>query len=161
MILDHGRELLRGLGEQAAAELGVGQAEPKLRQEVVSRKKAFDPMFLVARVVNDERCGRPLRVESRAQVLELLRLLLRMDAYRYEVCRDEIRNSGVGVNLGIQPSTPCSKWSGAEVEQDVHVSTPCLLQRLVQIVKPRNRCACVGHESLRDKENLSCKPRAR
>ena len=155
--VDDGRELLPGLSEETPAEFRVSQAEPELRQKVVSRQEAFDPVFLVARVVEDQGRRRPPRVEPPAQFLELLRLFLHVNAHGHEVRRDEFSDAGLGVHLGIQPSTPGSKRGGAEVEQHVHVSTAGLGQRLVQIVKPRDWCGRVGHECLPEKADDSAR----
>src|SRR5688572_21409523 len=109
------------------------EAESELSQKIVSRKKAFDSMLLVARVVEDERRRRPLRAEARSKLLELLGLVLHVHAYRHEMRADNLGDPGIGVHLGIQPSTPCSKRCAAEVEQHVHVATSCLLERHAQV----------------------------
>src|SRR5215216_4229157 len=74
MILDDGRELLFGLGEQTSTELRMGEAQLQLSEKVVSREEPFDSVLLRARVIDDQRGWRPLRVEALTQLLELIRL---------------------------------------------------------------------------------------
>jgi hypothetical protein len=115
----------------------VGQAEPQLRQEVGSGQIPFEAVPLgTVRIENEDR-RRPLGVET----LEHLRLLLGVGTVRDEVFRDERRDLGIGVDLGIQPSACPSHRGGAEVEKHRPAGLGRFAKRCVDVSLP-----CDFHE---------------
>ena len=132
--LADGAEGLFGRAEVLTLELNLPQSQFQLRQKIVSGKEALDPMPLDAVGVEDDLRGRPLRVESIEDRLLLLDVRMEGDEPR----RDALRDLGVRVDLGFQPSATRSHGGGAEVEEDRLARGPRLLQRRVDILQPRN-----------------------
>jgi hypothetical protein len=127
-------EGLFGRAEVLALELNLPQPQLQLRQEIICGKEALDPMPLDAVGVEDDLRGRPLRVESIEDRLLILDVRVEGDELR----RDALRDLGVRVDLGFQPSATRSHGGGTEVEEDRLARGPRLLQRRVDVLQPRN-----------------------
>lgn len=120
------------LGPVAARLGGVGQPELQLGQEVGRRQVALDavPLGPVRRQDQDRRG--PLGAEA----LEDLRLLLDVGAGGDEVAADELRDLGMGIDLGLQPSASPSEGRRGEVEEQGPAGLPRLAQCRVDVSLP-------------------------
>ena len=88
-------------------------------------------------------CARPLRVEARSELLELLTVLAHVRAHRREVLLNEINDARIRIHLGIQPSTAASHRGGTEVDEQV-LPAAALLRR-VKVPFPGDFLVCDGH----------------
>ena len=91
----------------------MAETEVQLSEEIIGGKEAFDLVALPAVRIEDQDRRRPLRTET----LECRLVRLDVEARGDEVTPDERRNLGIGIDLGIQPSTSGSHRCGAEVEE--------------------------------------------
>ena len=114
----------------ATTEVGLGQSQMQLSQEIVGGQKTDHAMPLRAVRFCQNQCRCPLRLEA-AKILGSL-----LDVYLHgnEVLDDGLRNLFLRIYLGVQPSASASHRRRAEVEQ--HHLSRCvgLLQSLIRIL---------------------------
>jgi hypothetical protein len=110
----------------------MGQTEPQLRQEVGRGQISLQAMSLgpVGIENQDRRC--PLDAEA----VEDIVLLLDVSAVGNEVLRDEGRDLGIGVDLGLQPSASPSHRRGGEVGKQRPAGLLRLAKRCVDVSLP-------------------------
>jgi hypothetical protein len=122
----------------AAGEGGLPQPENELREVFVDGQKPFESMPLRTIAIDDQRGGCPVRAEPRAEVRVVGGLLANVDPDGHEVLGHELRDLGVRVHLGIQPSAAASSRGRAEVEQEVPALTASAFEPRVEVVQPQN-----------------------
>ncbi len=137
--------LWRRIEQRAEAALGfvkvllcerdVGQRELELSQEIRNRQEAFELMPLHARGIERHDGGGPLGAET----LEIIRTFFDVDLYRNEVFGDEGDDTGIGIDLGIQPSASTSHRRGREIKQHRLIAITGFSQRSIRIFVPQDR----------------------
>jgi hypothetical protein len=145
MLLNDVVETLLGLGKPALGERRVSKAQDQLREKIFGRKEALNAVTFLAVGIEDENCRRPVRAETVAELFEGIALFSSVHADWDEVLFDEFRDAGVGIHLGIQPSTTASHRRSAEVQQHVTLLHPRMLQRALEIVFPCDRSTLDRH----------------
>jgi hypothetical protein len=83
-----------------------------LRQKLILRQVAFDPMLFGARRIQDQDRRGPDRIEP----IEPRRMFFDVRLDREKIRVDKARNPFIRVRLGFQPSTSASRRSRAEIE---------------------------------------------
>lgn len=114
------------------------QAELQLSQKVILRQKTFEAMTFFAFRLEQEQGWRPQNVKTAKSTL----LFFDVDFYRNKIFRDELFDTFIRINLGVQPSAAASHWSRAEIEKEYFMCFARFGKRLIDFFPPLN-----GHMS--------------
>jgi hypothetical protein len=117
MRVDHLPEPPLGFVEGAALKGDPREPELQVREEVVDRQEAFDPVALDTVLVQDEDRRRPLDVQPLTHTGIDVVGIAYVDANGNEFKRDEPLDPLVGVHLGFQPSTAASHRGRGEIDE--------------------------------------------
>lgn|SRR3954471_1241878 len=112
------------------------QAERQLSQEIFGRQKPLDPVTFCSGWIDHQQCGGPLCIVALSEPLVVAGLVLYVDSGRDEVLLNKSGYAFVRIYLGIQPGTSASHGSGAEIEQQMAILGPRLLQSLIDVFPP-------------------------
>ena len=144
MRVDHLTEAILRLLELPVRKRDLCTGELELREEIIQRQEAFEPVSLFSRWIDDEHRWRPLHAVLAADSLPLLRLIADVNPHGNEMIGDELHDPFIGVHLGIQPSAAASHRSGGKIREDVARLRLRVSTRHVEIVPPPNtfrRCS--------------------
>ncbi len=107
----------------------------ELCQKLITGQEARETITLVALLVHDDRGRCPQRLEA----MEPGGIFLDVNFDRQEILINEVENSGIGIDLGIQPGASASRGHGAEIQQNGFVRLLRLRKSSINIFRPLNR----------------------